>query len=164
MSTAGEQGAQFAAYIQEELTQEYSRRESVNSRAAAAITSATGLVTVVLAVIAVLKGKDFTLTGWALRMLFLGVFGLLAAAVLAVLAGMTWGYKVTDISTLRQIVGPRWRTTEVTARSTVAQFSVKTIATLRYGNGIKFRLLLASGFCQVAALLALGATALIAAR
>jgi hypothetical protein len=38
----------------------------VNTRVTVAITSSTGHVTVVLAVIAVVKGKDFTLKDWPL--------------------------------------------------------------------------------------------------
>jgi hypothetical protein len=62
---------------------------------------------------------------------------------------MTWGYKVASIVGLREIVGPRWASTAVTARSVVAQVQVKTIETLRTCNGTKFRLLLISAWCQV---------------
>ena len=164
MSSAGEQGTEFADYIQEVLNQEYSRRDSVNGRATAATTAATGLVTITLAVIAVLKGKDFTLHGWAYRTLVGAFVALLAAAILGVLAGLTWGYKVATIDTLRQLVGSRWQSTEVTARSAVAQFNVRAIETLRRGNNTKFNLLTASAWCQVLALIALGATALLAER
>src|SRR6266567_1786266 len=98
--SAGEQGTEFASFIQEELNQEYSRRDSVNSRAATSITASSGLVTVTLAVIAILKGKDFTLNGWALRWLIIALALLLMAAILAVLAGMNWKYKVGSTNTL----------------------------------------------------------------
>jgi hypothetical protein len=160
----GGQGSEFAAFIEEELKQEFNRRDLVNARSTTAITASTGMVTVVLAVIAVLKGKDFTLTGWSLRMLFVGLLALLAAAVLGVLAGLSWGYKVLSGKALKEVSGPRWPTPEQTARSMIAQFNVVTITTLRKGNDIKFWLFFACSCCQAAALLALGATALIAAR
>jgi Na+/melibiose symporter-like transporter len=162
VAPGSEQGSQFAAFVQDELAQEYSRRETVNSRAAVAITSSTGLVTVVLAVIAVVRGKDFTLKGWPLFTLVAALICLLGAAVLAVLAGMAWGvYKVASVADLRKLVGPLWTSTEVTARSTVAQARVEIIDTLRNGNNKKFRLLLASAWFQVGAIIFLAASAVI---
>jgi hypothetical protein len=157
----GEQGSQFAAFIEDELAQEHSRREAVNTRAAVAITSSTGLVTVVLAVIAVSKGKDLTLKGWPLFTLAAALVCLLCAALLAIVASMTWRYKVASIVGLRQMVGSRWGSTEATARSVVAQARVKAIETLRQGNGTKYRWLLTSAYCQAAAILFLGVTAVI---
>ena len=58
-----DQGSEYADFIKEELASEVGRRDAVNSRAGAAITSATGLVTLVLAVVAITKGKDYVLTG-----------------------------------------------------------------------------------------------------
>ncbi|BBX97204.1 hypothetical protein AWC15_09630 [Mycobacterium lacus] len=72
----------------EELDREYDRRDRLNTRSATAITSATTLVTVSLAVVAVLKGQHFTVSGVLKVGSLLGaVLLLLAAAVLSILAG-----------------------------------------------------------------------------
>jgi hypothetical protein len=155
-----EQGSQFAAFVEQELAEEYSRRESVTTRASVAITTSTGLVTVVRAVIAVVKGKDFTLKGWPLGTLVVALIFLLGAAVLAVTANMPWkAYKVAAIDDLRKLLDSHWKDTETDARSAVAQARIRTIETLRKSTPTRFRWLLASAWCQVGAVVFLGITA-----
>lgn len=60
-----ERGTQYASFIEAELTAETARGRSINSRAAAVLTGATGLVTLSLAVFAVFIGKDFVLQSCA---------------------------------------------------------------------------------------------------
>jgi hypothetical protein len=157
-----EQGTEYATFIQNELKLEHERRDTVNSRAATAVTSATGLVTVTLAVIAVLRGQNFTLHGAALGALFVGLLGFLGSGILAILAGLNWKYDVTTISALRQIYTDHWTDSETTARNLVAYCNVHTINSLRAGTNIKFQFLLCASFAQVVAILALAISALIA--
>jgi hypothetical protein len=156
-----DQGTEYARFIEAQLEYEYDRRDAVNSRSATAITSATGLVTITLVVIAVLKGKDFTLHGGALIALFIAFLGLLVSAVMGVLGGMNWPFPVTSVSTMSLMVGDHWRDSEVTARGVAAFCNVKTINALRAGTNIKYRFLLAAAIAQVVAILALGVSALI---
>jgi hypothetical protein len=58
-----EQGSEWVAFIAKELDREYDRRDRLNTRSATAITSATTLVTVALAVVAVLKGQHLVVSG-----------------------------------------------------------------------------------------------------
>ncbi|UZG58026.1 hypothetical protein [Rhodococcus opacus] len=156
---AEEQGKEYAGFIQKELEREYGRRDTVNSRAATAITSATGLVTIVLAVVAVAKGKDFTLSGCALVSLWVALLSFLASAILAVLAGINWKYKATSVESMYRMVGDRWEDdTEVTARNLAALCNVVTIKSLRGGTTIKYRLLLGSAGFQALAIAALAAS------
>lgn len=157
----GEQGTEYATFIQNELKFEHDRRDTVNSRAATAVTSATGLVTVTLAVVAVLKGQHFTFQGAGLVLLATGLLAFLVSGLLAVLAGLNWRYDVTSIDTLRQMSIDHWIDRETTARSLIAQSNVHTINSLRAGNNIKFMFLLAAGFAQTAAILALSISVLI---
>lgn len=85
-----EQGSEWVAFIAKELDREYDRRDRLNTRSATTITSATTLLTVSLAVVAVLKGQHFAVSG-ILKVGFLlgAVVLLLAAAVLSILAGAT---------------------------------------------------------------------------
>jgi hypothetical protein len=85
-----EQGSEWVAFIAKELDREYDRRDRLNTRSATAITSATTLVTLSLAVMAVLKGQHLVVSG-ALKVgsLLGALVLLLAAAVLSILAGAT---------------------------------------------------------------------------
>jgi hypothetical protein len=70
-----DQGSQVAAFIEGQVSVENARQESLNSRAATALTSATGLVTLVLAVGAYFVGNKASAT--ALMWLTLAVIALL---------------------------------------------------------------------------------------
>jgi hypothetical protein len=155
-----DQGTEYARFIEAGLKSENDRRDMVNSRLNTAITSATGLVTVTLVVLAVLKGKDFTLQGPALTALFVALFALLIAAALGVFGGLNWNYKVTDVPTMQLMLGTaHWGDTEVTARGITALCNVQTINSLRKGTDIKYKFLHTSGIAQLVALLSLGISA-----
>jgi hypothetical protein len=157
-----DQGKQYAAFIEAELQGENDRRASVNTRAAAALTGATGLVTLVLAIFAVFVGKDFVLAGSAKRSLALALLALLSAAVFAVLAGIPWTSTATKPETLRSFLRDTtvkgdqgWNNSEVTARNFTARCNVHAIESLRPGTNLKFRLLVIAGAFQVLAVLCL---------
>ena len=57
LPVSDDQGKEYSAFLQERLRSEDKRRESVTTRAGAALTGATGLVTLVLAVFAVSSAK-----------------------------------------------------------------------------------------------------------
>lgn len=156
-----EQGTGWADFIHDQLDREYSRRDVLNTRAAVAVTSATGLVTIVLAVVAVIKGKDFTLTGGALVALCVAMLALLGSAVLAVLAGVSWRYRVTSTGSMRSMLADHWTDSEVDARYITAFCNLQTIASLRAGTTLKAHLLLAAAAAQVLAILAIATTTLI---
>jgi hypothetical protein len=104
-----DQGTQYSAYIEAQLQAELARRESVNSRSTTAITSSAGLVTLALAVFAVMIGKDFVLGGWAKGFLAAALLALLGSASFAVAAGFPWKIKLTSPATLRQMIGSTGR-------------------------------------------------------
>ncbi|WP_067846119.1 hypothetical protein [Nocardia lijiangensis] len=156
-----EQGAGWASFIHDQLEREYSRRDTLNTRAASAVTSATGLVTLVLAVVAVLKGKDFTLTGAALVALYVAMLALLGSAVLAVLAGVSWRYRVTSLDSMRAMLTEHWRDAEVDARYVAAYCNLESIASLRAGTSLKAYLLMGAAGMQVLSILAMATSALI---
>jgi hypothetical protein len=150
-----QQGATYAAFIQMELDRELERRDSANSRAATAITSATGLVTLTLAAVAVLKGQSTLLHGTSEAWLVVGVIALLVAAVLAVLAGVNWRYNVTTPETLAEMRTTRWGDSEVTASNVVTHCNILTITSLRAGTNVKMTFLLSAYGIQVLAIAAL---------
>jgi len=157
-----DQGSEYANFIQAALSREYTARDLVNSRAGTSITSATGLVTLTLAVVAVFKGQQYTLHGGALAALTAALICLFGAGALAVLAGINWRYTVASTATMHMMLAqPHWLDDEVDARNQVAYTNVETIDTLRHGTTIKYRLLLAAWCAQVAAIIALSTTVLI---
>lgn len=156
-----DQGKQYAAFIEAELAAENDRRASVNTRSAAALTGAAGLVTVVLAVLAVFVGKDFVLPlGHAKDYLFKALIVLLAAAIAAVLAGIPWTSSRPSPESLRSFLNAPptkgeqgWSNSEVTARNFTSQLNVEAIKTLRLGTTIKSFFLLIAALLQVAAVI-----------
>lgn len=150
-----QQGASYAAFIQSELDREHERRDSVNARAATAITSATGLVTLTLAAVAVIKGQSTLLHGTSQAWLVVAVIALLVAATLAVLSGVNWRYNVTTPETLAEMRTTHWSDTEVTASNVVAHCNILTIKALRAGTNVKMALLLSAHGVQVFAIAAL---------
>lgn len=154
-----DQGVEYSTFIRTELGHEYDRRDAVNSRGTALITSATALITITLTVFAVLKGQDFRLHGLALAMIFIALFAFLSSAVLSILAGINWKYDVTSISTLRDMYDTHWTDSDVSARNVTAYCNVNTINSLRAGTNIKFRFLLWAAASQAFAVLALSVSA-----
>jgi hypothetical protein len=159
----------YAAFIDAELKAENDRRTSVNTRAATALTGATGLVTLVLAVFAVLgarndvvlgAGKDFVLTGWAKAFLVVALAALLGSAACAVAAGFPWRQKLISPRTLHKMLTSHRNDAEDVATDAVAYCNVAVIESLRSGTSIKVRFLVGAGACQIAAVAALGACTL----
>ncbi|MCX2929265.1 hypothetical protein ORI20_03190 [Mycobacterium sp. CVI_P3] len=161
-----DQGKQYAAFIEAELKAEYDRRNGTNTRAAGALTGATGFVTLVLAVYAVLLHKDFTLSGAAKCWLISALMALLGAGILAVAAGLPWRYKATAPATLRYFLRESWEDSEVTARGRTAYCNMVVLHSLRLGNQIKTAFLIGAAVAQVVAIfsLALSVLALLGAE
>jgi hypothetical protein len=142
-----EQGSEWVAFIAKELDREYDRRDRLNTRSATAITSATTLVTVALAVVAVLKGQHLVVSGVLQVGSLLGaLLSLLAAAVLSILAGATRSrFEVAAVNDMNRMLGADlWGADNVDARNYTAQLNLVAIRSLRTGNGFKYRFLVLS--------------------
>ncbi|MBF6175011.1 hypothetical protein [Nocardia blacklockiae] len=150
-----DQGKEYAAHIAGELKAEHDRRDAVNSRAAASLTATTALVTLVVAVFTVLKGKDFTLDGGAKLTLVVALLAMLATAALSLLAGLAKSYDAVDLDTLRAMTNAHWTDSETTARNITAFCNIRSLETLRKGTNLKYRILWVAGICQIAAVFAL---------
>jgi hypothetical protein len=155
----------YAAFIDAQLAAEITRRESVNTRAATLLTSAGALVALALAVLAVLRGKDFVLTGAAKLCLVIAVGALFASAACAVGAGIPWTMKMAGMGTLRGMVNLKghWNDPNDTARRNTAYVNVRVIESLRKGTKTKYRLFYAAGLAQIVAVGALVACVLFVA-
>jgi hypothetical protein len=150
-----EQGTGYSEYVEAELAAEHARRDSVNERSSKTLTSAGALVTLTLAVFAVLLGKDFTLSGWAKSFVVAALAFLLVSAICSVVAGFPWTMTRTKYATLEAMLRKRWGDTEVTARGATAYANLQVIKSLRPGTDKKFKFLLAAGILQIFAIASL---------
>ncbi|MCV6972013.1 hypothetical protein [Mycobacterium bohemicum] len=147
----------YSAFIEAELRAEKDSRDSVNSRAATAVTSATALITLALAVIGVLVGKDRTFPACAQPFLLLSLAFLLGAGACAVAAGFPWRQRFVKARTLNKMLDAHRTDSEEDARYTVAYCNMVVLVSLRSGTTIKTRFLLVSAIFQILAIAALGA-------
>lgn len=110
----------YAEFIEAELKAENDRRDSVHTRAGAAVTSSTGLITLVLGVFGFLVGKNLGFPNSAKPFLVVAVVSLLATGALAVAAGFPVGQKFVTDSTLDRMLASHRSDSEEVARDAVA--------------------------------------------
>lgn len=164
-SHTSSQGTQYASFIEAELKRENERRTAVIARAASVMTGSAGLVTLVLALIAVIIGKDTAITGGAEACVAIAVLALLGSAACSLQASRARrSNELTSVETLRELIGQQhWKDTEVTARYQTAHITIEQIERLRKGSAIRGKWLRAAGIMQVMAVAALGLSTLIVA-
>ncbi|MEV6256847.1 hypothetical protein ACIHAX_32340 [Nocardia sp. NPDC051929] len=161
----GENGVEWAKFVQSELDHEYARRNAADARAAATVTGSTGLATVVLAVIVILKGKDYAPSGVAAVALIFALLSLLSAALLGVCAGWSRRIRVTEIEMLRKLSKKKnWERNEEYNRRDIVSWNADTIDSLRSGTCKKYRLLFFSAVAQLCAVVALAIFSIVAMR
>lgn len=152
-SESADQGVEWAEFIKKELEREYSRRDTVNTRAAGSVTSATALTTVTLAVVGIAKGAHYVISGLELlALLAAALLLLLVAAVLSIVAGAVGGdFKVASENDMRRMLSPQlWPAPTIDARYYTADLNTIAITTLRVGNGKKYHCLVLAYVVQAA--------------
>jgi hypothetical protein len=147
----------YGEFIEAELKAENDRRDSVHTRAGAAVTSSAALITLVLGVFGFLVGKNPGFPGSAKPYLVVAVLSLLAAGAFAVAAGFPVGQKFVKDRTLDRMLESHLDDSEEVARDAVAYINAVGLVSLRRGTTIKALLLFASGICQIVAMLLVGA-------
>ncbi len=157
----GEQGKHYAAFIEAQLKIEQDRRESINSRATSMLTAVTGLATLLLAVFAVLLGKNAVLTGcWERSFLAAALLCLMASAFHAVVALKPRPVEGPTVGTMRTFLRePRFRDTEIRARARTSFLNVEAIEVLRNDSDKKAQFLRRAAVLQAAAITAMTASA-----
>jgi uncharacterized integral membrane protein len=157
--TDPDQGREWVEFIGKELDREYVRRDTINTRSAASITSATALVTISLAVIAVNRGEPYTvgLAAWTVWLLGVALVCLLTAAIFGILAGATASrFRIASTNDMtRMLSAELWGYHCIDARNETAKLNIKAIRTLRAGNTIKFRFLVLALLTQALGVLLL---------
>jgi hypothetical protein len=154
MATSGSEI--YAAFIEAELKVETDRRDSVHTRAGAAVTSSVGLITLVLGVFGYLAGKNPGFPDCAKPFLVVAVIFLLVAGGFAVAAGFPVGQKYVSDSTLNSMLESHRNDSEERARDAVTYINAVGLLSLRRGTTRKVVLLFVSGICQIVAMVAIG--------
>jgi Na+/melibiose symporter-like transporter len=155
-----DQGSVYVEFIVAEIQREYDRRDRIDTRCAALVTAAAGLITISFAALAALKGKNAPIHGVSLACITVTVIAFVSSAVLATLAAANWSYEVAKSSTLSEMLSSHWQDSQVTARNHTARINVRTLRTLRTGNNRKSTLFLAALLSQVVAITGLAVTIL----
>lgn len=140
------------------LEAEDRRRESLESRGTSVITVSGTLVTLLLALGAlVTKQKDFVLEGLARDLLTAAVVAFVVAALLAIATYAPQPTRVTDARVLSNELPEVWQWGEEHAAKRVTTTRLDQLATAQDANDLKAGLLLAAVLCQVAAVLLVAA-------
>lgn len=157
-TNTGEVGKEWSSYIEKQLQAEEVRRSSIVARGGAAVASAAGLVTLVLAVFAVFLGKDFQTSGPVEIALGTAVIALLISAVCGVVIVTPWRYGRATISTLQGMTTDNaWKVPDAEARKSTAISNIKFIEQIRSGSNTLAVWLTLAGYVQVIAVAALAA-------
>jgi hypothetical protein len=146
----------YGEFIEAELKAEKDRRDSVHTRAGAAVTSSAGLITLVLGVFGFLVGKGPGFPGSAKPFLVAAGACLLLAGGFAVVAGSPLGQKFVSNSTLSKMLDSHLDDSPEVARDAVAYMNAVCLLSLRRRTTFKTRLLFTSGIWQILAMLAIG--------
>lgn len=152
-------GAAFARLVQDQFSEERARKQSLENRAAALVTSSGAFVSVVLAVAALAGAQGLGVPREAAWTLTSAVVCLLAAAAAGVLAGMPRGYSEPDAAELGRYIERYWDADALEAAKVVAQATAANLQDARRANGKKATILVAGGWLQAASLALLAATA-----
>lgn len=132
-----DRGQAYAEFIAGQLDRESKRREAIDGRALAVVTSSGAIVTLALAVLVAAHPANGQPAGRAHAVLGLALGCFLLAALLAVIAQFTWAYQVATRETLEFMVGARWSDADDVARNGCSRLQIRGVASLRHGNNRK---------------------------
>lgn len=157
MAVPIDRGTQYTAFIEAELKREGERRDSVNTRAVSAVTGSTALATLVLAVFAVLIGRDAVVHGPAKISITIAVMALLLASGCAVEAARTRTGELLSMNNLRTLLTEEhWiKDNEPNARYHSCKYMLDEIESLRGGTTKRGKWLRRSALLQLVAVAAL---------
>jgi hypothetical protein len=157
-------GSAIRNLIQDQLAQERSLKDSLESRASVVIASAGTLVTLLLALVALVSKPDPSSFPVASRFLIgAAIAGFLLAATLAILAIRPREYAVVDVQSLREMASSQaYDAPASVGEPKIALAQVQLIEKTRLGNRRKARFLMRAVLAEMVAVaflgLAIGAT------
>ena len=149
-------GEVFNDFVDELVAAEDKRRDSIESRGMSVITVSGTLVTLLLALAAlVTKQQSFRLTAGARDLLVAAVLAFGGSAVLAIATYIPRPTRATDPNTLLAEIQQRWGKPPDSARKKTIATRIEYLQESRRSNNWKAAILLAAMLVQVAALVLL---------
>ena len=151
-------GPAITNLIQDQLAQERSLKDSLESRASVVIASAGTLVTLLLALVALVSKPDKSSFSIASRSLIgAAIAGFLLAATFAILAIRPREYAVVDVQSLREMASSQaYDTPASVGEPKIILALVQLIEKTRLGNRGKARFLMWSVLAEMIAVVFLG--------
>lgn len=148
----------YHSFIEQELQAERDRRTTLDARAQGVITTSGAFVSLAGAIGAFISSRDGYELPVPARFALAAVVALLAGAgLLAIIATLSFKYRVAAVASLSAMPRERWVDDPDIAARSVAAMNVDTIATLRAGNSKKSYLLVLSLLTQLLGVASLGA-------
>ncbi|MBX3099567.1 MAG: hypothetical protein KF761_08305 [Salinibacterium sp.] len=126
-------GATYSLFIENELKIERARRELQTKTATAVITTSSALIALLVALFALLAGKDFVFQAGARWVVIAALALFFLSAVAALVAGQLVEYLVADETTLSRILNDHWGDTVNDSRLASAWINFDTLVSLRRG-------------------------------
>jgi hypothetical protein len=153
------QGVTYSAFIDAQLQTERRRRETLDARGLAVVTTSGGLVTGLTAITAFVgSGRTYVMPSRAVLPLTLALVTLTFAAGLGIITNRAIAQEVVSTNTLIRIRTTHWTDDETDARNFIAAANIKMIESLRRGSNTKAKWLRGALSAQVLALLFLSST------
>lgn len=146
-------GTVFAAFVEEELTNERDRRTALDARAITVLTTSGTFVTLILALGAlVTSAEGYKPPGVVVVLFAIAASCLCMAAVMALLANQLRFYPVVSAPQLRKWTDDEsWQDSVDNARWLLVHVRSRTIEQLRVGNAAKANRLAIALWAQLAA-------------
>jgi hypothetical protein len=148
----------YSEYIAEQVAREDARKESLEGRGQAVLTTAGAISTLLFGLAAFnIDSKHFTLPGSAKVLLIVALSFFFVSALAAILTNFPLDYEEVRPADLREAVDNRWLDSEVTAERMTSITRLKVLASARDRNGLKAHFLYASICLQGVAVACLAA-------
>jgi hypothetical protein len=151
-------GPAITSLIQDQLAQERSLKDSLESRASVIIASSGTLVTLLLALVTFVSKSEKNIFPVVSRSLIgAAITGFILAAAFAILAIRPREYAVVDEQSLREMAtGKAYNTPAFVGEPQIALALVQLIEKTRFGNRKKARFLMWSVLTEMIAIVLLG--------
>ncbi|MCD0445757.1 hypothetical protein LO763_19295 [Glycomyces sp. A-F 0318] len=146
-----QQGAEYAAFIDAQLTAEVDRRKAHQSRAQSLITVSTVLLTFMGAIgVFAQFTQRYVISTWLQGVYGAAMLALVFAVGCGIWAGRSHVYEIADDPTLFAMVEDHWVDDAVDSRNIVATLRVLSIVSLQRGNQAVARYILIGQYAQLA--------------
>ncbi len=148
-------GASYGALIADQLSEERSRKSTLEARGIAVISSSGVLVTLLLALIAsVTATTKFRLPGPARLPVLLALVAFISAAICGLMTNVPLRYKEPTVSGLVKLLSANyWAGSAEIGQLRVAEALVTTLAAARSANALKVYFLLSAIFFELLAVI-----------